>query len=71
MSTTFNTRGDIILALVSEFDENPNSFSYNKTAMKFWTFNRLLKYYWDIKMGRKRRYATKKNKKTGYYELVR
>lgn len=70
MTQEFSSRGDVILALVKEFGENPNSFSYNKTAMKFWTFNRLFHYYWDIKLGRKRQYATKKNSETGYYELI-
>ncbi len=69
MTQEFSSRGDIILALVKEFGENPNSFSYNKTATKFWTWNRLYHHYWDIKMGRKWQYATKKNKETGYYEL--
>jgi hypothetical protein len=65
----FSNREEIIQALVQEFNENPNSFSYNKTATKFWTFNRLIRYYWDIKNGRKKEYNTVLNTETGWYEL--
>jgi hypothetical protein len=65
----FATRGEVINALVEEFNENPNSFSYNKTATRFWTFNRLIHYYWDIKNGRKKEYNTVLNPETGWYEL--
>lgn len=69
---TFQNRQEIILALQTEFEKSPNGFnnsSTNKSVEKFWTFNRLLHYYWDIKLGRKETYRTKKNKETGYYEL--
>lgn len=69
---TFQSRQEIISALKNEFGENPNSFnntSTNKSVEKFWTYNRLLHYYWDIKHGRKKTYITKKNPETGYYEL--
>ena len=65
----FETREEIIKALATEFNENPTGFSYNKTALKFWTFNRLFHHYWDIKMGRKNVFRTKLNSETGYYEL--
>jgi hypothetical protein len=65
----FTNRGEIILALQKEFNYKPESFSYNKTALRFWTFNRLLHYYWDIKQGRKKTYITELNPETGYYEL--
>ena len=42
---TFETRQDIIAALVAEFGERAECFSYNQTAVKFWTYNRLLNYY--------------------------
>lgn len=69
---TFQSRQEIILALQNEFNENPKGFdntSTNKSVEKFWTYNRLLHYYWDIKLGRKKTYITKKNRETGYYEL--
>ena len=69
MTNTFNTRGEVINALVTEFNQNRNGFSYNKTAVKFWTFNRLIHHYWDLKMGRKCTYLTELNPATGYYEL--
>jgi hypothetical protein len=69
MSNTFNTRQEIINALVAEFNANSNNFDYNKTAVKFWTFNRLFHYYWDLKMGRKCTYLTEFNPTTGYYQL--
>jgi len=65
----FTTRGELINALTEEFNENPAGFSYNKTATRFWTFNRLLHYYWDIKWGRKKQYNTFLNEATGWYEL--
>jgi len=51
----FNTREDIIKALASEFGEKPNGFSNTPTALKFWTYNRLLHYY----------YKKKEEKRTG------
>ena len=42
---TFETRQDIITALVAEFGERAECFSDNRTAVKFWTYNRLLNYY--------------------------
>lgn len=65
-------RLNVIVALKQEFNENPDSFyntKTNKSVEKFWTFNRLLKYYWDLKLGRKETYRTQKNVETGYYEL--
>ncbi len=65
----FSNRQEIIQALSEEFNERPNGFSYNKTALKFWTYNRLFHYYWDIKWGRKKEYNTILNPETGWYEL--
>ena len=68
----FNTRTEIIKALQTEFNENPAGFNNNektKQREKFWTFNRLLRYYWDMKQGRKLTYRTVLNSETGYYEL--
>jgi hypothetical protein len=65
----FNNREEVIAALVAEFNKKPESFNYNKTAQKFWTFNRLIHYYWDIKLGRKETYHTAYNPATGYHEL--
>ena len=42
---TFETRQDIIAALVAEFGERAECFSYNQSALRFWTYNRLLNYY--------------------------
>ena len=69
MVQEFNTRDEVINALVLEFGERVGSFNAKKTAVKFWTFNRLLNYYWDLKLGRKETYRTKLNENTGYYEL--
>lgn len=68
----FNNRTEIIIALKEEFNHKPagfNNSSTNKSVEKFWTFNRLFHYYWDIKRGRKETYRTRKNKETGFYEL--
>jgi hypothetical protein len=68
----FTNRTEIIAALQSEFNEKPASFNNNektKSREKFWTFNRLHKYYWDLKLGRKETYRTQLNQSTGYYEL--
>jgi hypothetical protein len=69
----FTSRTEIISALQKEFNENPASFNNNektKSREKFWTYNRLLRYYWDIKCGFKKTYQTQYNPKTGYYELI-
>lgn len=42
---TFETRQDIIAALVAEFGKRAECFSYNQSALRFWTYNRLLNYY--------------------------
>jgi len=68
----FKTREDVIKALQIEFNENPKGFTNNertKSREKFWTFNRLHKYYWNLKCGIIHTYRTELNKKTGYYEL--
>ena len=68
----FTNRTEIIAALQSEFNEKPASFNNNeksKSNEKFWTFNRLFHYYWDLKLGRKQTYRTQLNQSTGYYEL--
>ena len=60
----FNTKEQIVEALVNEFGEKKSSFyntDTNKQREKYWTFNRTFHYYWDIKMGRKRQYITNKN----------
>jgi hypothetical protein len=68
----FTNRAEIIAALQSEFNEKPASFNNNektKSREKFWTFNRLHNFYWDLKLGRKQTYRTQLNQSTGYYEL--
>ena len=45
---TFETRRDIIATLVAEFGENAESFDYNQSATRFWTYNRLLHYYFKL-----------------------
>lgn len=68
----FRNRKEVINALQSEFGHKPESFNNNektKSREKFWTLNRLITYYWDIKSGRKETYRTKYNEQTGYYEL--
>jgi hypothetical protein len=52
MTIEFNTRQDIINALVNEFSEKASSFNNNektKSREKFWTYNRLLHYYYKKK----------------------
>jgi hypothetical protein len=52
MINTFKTREEIINALVTEFNEKPGSFNNNektKSREKFWTYNRLLNYYFKKK----------------------
>ena len=69
---SFENRTEIISALENEFGHKASSFNNNektKSREKFWTYNRLLRYYFDIKMGIKETYRTKYNKTTGYYEL--
>jgi hypothetical protein len=68
----FSNRHQIIAALEAEFGENPKGFNNtekSKSVEKFWTFNRLMHYYFDIKNGRKKTYMTRLNPKTGQYEL--
>jgi hypothetical protein len=45
---TFETRRDIIAALVAEFGEKAESFDYCKSATSFWTYNRSLHYYFKL-----------------------
>jgi hypothetical protein len=69
---TFTNRTQIIEALVKEYGEKPGSFTNNektKSREKFWTFNRLNKYYWNLKCGMIETYRTQLNTKTGYYDL--
>jgi hypothetical protein len=52
MTNEFNTRQDIIQALVEEFNEKASSFNNNektKSREKFWTYNRLLHFYYKKK----------------------
>lgn len=52
MKNEFNTRQDIIKALVEEFKEKESSFNNNektKSREKFWTYNRLLHFYYKKK----------------------
>ena len=52
MKNEFNTRQDIIEALVEEFKEKESSFNNNektKSREKFWTYNRLLHFYYKKK----------------------
>jgi hypothetical protein len=68
----FKTRTDIINALQSEFNEKPASFNNNertKSREKFWTYNRLHRYYWNLKCGMIQTYRTELDPKTGYYKL--
>jgi hypothetical protein len=70
----FTTREQVIKALQIEFNEKPGSFTNNektKSREKFWTFNRLHKYYWNLRTGMIHTYRTELNKKTGYYELIK
>ena len=72
MPKTFANREEIIAALVNEFGEKAASFNNNENTRsreRFWTYNRLLRYYWDIKCGFKKTFQTRYNFKTGYYEL--
>ena len=72
--TTFVNRQEIIKALESEFGHKAVSFNNNektKSREKFWTYNRLLRFYWDIKCGFKETYRTQLNERTGYYELIK
>jgi hypothetical protein len=69
---TFENRTQIIKALETEFGHNPKGFNNNertKSNEKFWTYNRLLRFYWDIRQGNKETYRTQLNEETGYYEL--
>jgi hypothetical protein len=69
---TFTNRTEVIEALVKEYNEKPGSFSNNektKSREKFWTFNRLHKYYWNLKLGRTETYRTEYNPLTGYHQL--
>jgi|LakMenEpi03Aug12_release.lakeMendotaPanAssembly.Ray.scaffolds.fasta_scaffold971486_2 hypothetical protein len=45
---TFETRKDIIAALVAEFGERAECFDYCKSATSFWSYNRLLHYYFKL-----------------------
>ena len=54
---------DIIIALVDEYGKNIKSFYNTPTSRnneKFWTFNRLLHYYNDIRAGKKESYNTER-----------
>ena len=68
----FSNRQEIIAALEAEFGENPRGFNNtekSKSVEKFWTYNRLFHYYWDIKKGLKKSYLTQFNPLTGFHEL--
>ena len=68
----FNSREEIIKALETEFAEKGASFNNNektKSRERFWTANRLLKHYWDLKYGRKQTYRTTYNPLTGFHQL--
>ncbi len=70
----FKNREEVIDALHKEFNHKPGGFNNNertKSREKFWTYNRLLRFYWDIKCGFKETYRTQYNKRTGYYELIK
>ena len=67
----FTNRAEVIEALARDFGKNPASFNNNertKSREKFWTFNRLIHYYWDIKYGRKETYHTTQGE-DGYFHL--
>ena len=64
-------REDIILSLVNEYGKNIKSFyntSTSKNPEKFWTFNRLIHYYNDLKYGRKETYNTEQGE-DGIFKL--
>ena len=65
------SREDIILALVSEYDKNIKSF-YNtptsKNNEKFWTLNRLTRYYNDLRSGKKGTFNTERGE-DGVFKL--
>lgn len=47
---TFNNRAEVIEALVNDFGEKAASFNNNertKSREKFWTYNRLLNFYYN------------------------
>ncbi len=72
MKNTFTNRTEIIEALVKEYGEKAASFNNNektKSREKFWTYNRLHQYYWNLKCGMIQTYRTELNPKTGYYDL--
>ena len=61
---------DVINALVKNYGKNKASFldtPTNKQRSKFWTFNRLMHFYFDIQRGDKERFRTVK--KNGIYVL--
>jgi hypothetical protein len=61
---------DVIDALVKNYGKSKSSFlntPTNKQRQKFWTFNRLMHFYFDIQRGDKERYRTVK--KNGIYVL--
>ena len=48
----FRNREEVIDALVKDFNQKPGSFNNNertKSREKFWTFNRLIHYYFKLK----------------------
>lgn len=48
----FNTKEELVKALVTEFGEKESSFyntPTNKSREKFWTYNRTLHYYFSKK----------------------
>jgi hypothetical protein len=54
---TFETRKDIIAALVAEFGERAECFDYNQSATRFWTYNRLLHYYFKCSLKAEKKLA--------------
>ena len=59
----FESREDVISSLVSEYDKNIKSFyntKQNQSYEKFWTLNRLIHYYNDLRNGRKETYNTER-----------
>ena len=47
----FSNRKEVIDALVSDFNRNEKSFNNtptNKQREKFWTYNRLMKHYYEL-----------------------
>tara|TARA_R110000803_G_scaffold206298_1_gene273494 strand:- start:1267 stop:1503 length:237 start_codon:yes stop_codon:yes gene_type:complete len=53
----FKNKDEVVDALVKDFGKNSKTFyntPTNKNIEKFYTFNRTLRYYYDLKSGKKK-----------------